>query len=151
MSTMSPADPTTPGTSPNDTSPVIGSFYMSWVHGKCVQDCVGTFPCGGNAQSWDIIYDTLEICCDERNWYNKDCYTDKVITCCHCALMSTLSLWPNLTDLFSFFSNLAYVISNPCANTCSNKRASTYTLSHSWILVYLKAHVNKLIYNLLLI
>jgi len=47
-------------------------YYMSWAEKKCVQDCTGT-GCGGLASKWDILYDDLMTCCQERNWWNKDC------------------------------------------------------------------------------
>jgi len=50
-------------------------YYMNYARGTCVQDCLGPTPatCGGLAESWDITYLTLRICCAERNSWNRDC------------------------------------------------------------------------------
>jgi hypothetical protein len=48
-------------------------WFMDYDANKCVQDCVGASPCGGLAESWDLLYDSQSSCCDERNWWNADC------------------------------------------------------------------------------
>jgi hypothetical protein len=72
MAITSPAH-TPQAPSQSNTTPVVAKFYKSWVHKTCVQDCDGAWPCGGQAQSWDYVYDTLNICCDETDWYNDNC------------------------------------------------------------------------------
>ena len=72
MAITSPAR-TPQAPSQSNTTPVVAKFYKSWVHKTCVQDCDGAWPCGGQAQSWDYVYDTLNKCCDETDWYNDNC------------------------------------------------------------------------------
>ncbi len=38
-------------------------FYVDWIKGQCVKDCVGPAPCGGLAQLWDPLYDSDITCC----------------------------------------------------------------------------------------
>ena len=38
-------------------------WYMDWNENKCVQDCTGASPCGGLAETWDLVYDTQDKCC----------------------------------------------------------------------------------------
>jgi len=38
-------------------------FYIDWINQYCVQDCVGSAPCGGLAQAWDTVYDSASACC----------------------------------------------------------------------------------------
>lgn len=64
------ANPVT-GTVPA-TSPASGKYYMNWSKMRCVRDCYGALPCGGNAEAWDETYDDLESCCKDRNWWDLD-------------------------------------------------------------------------------
>lgn len=45
-------------------------WYMDFSSWECVQDCEGASPCGGFANFWDIMYDTKQKCCGEREWWN---------------------------------------------------------------------------------
>jgi hypothetical protein len=57
-------------------SPSTGTtkYWMDWTNKKCVQDCVGSSPCGGLAESWDKKYDTKTECCVENmNYDRKEC------------------------------------------------------------------------------
>lgn len=45
-------------------------WYMNFRTWKCVQDCDGASPCGGYANSWDIMYESKEKCCREREWWD---------------------------------------------------------------------------------
>ena len=57
-------------------SPSAGTtkYWMDWTNKKCVQDCVGSSPCGGLAESWDKKYDTKTECCVENmNYDRKEC------------------------------------------------------------------------------
>ena len=46
-----------------------GKYFISWSVGKCIEDGGGL----GNAENWDILYDSLIQCCNERNWWNDEC------------------------------------------------------------------------------
>lgn len=48
-------------------------FYMDYVNGYCVQNCDGALPCGGIADTWDELYDTLKACCAGKDWWNDNC------------------------------------------------------------------------------
>ncbi|KAL7503822.1 hypothetical protein ACHAXN_001894 [Cyclotella atomus] len=45
-------------------------WYINFNTWECVQDCDGASPCGGLANSWDVMYDTRQTCCGERKWWN---------------------------------------------------------------------------------
>ena len=51
-----------------------GKYWVNWSYGKCVRDCPsGSAPgCGGIAQSWDGIHDSLTACCNKISWVPKD-------------------------------------------------------------------------------
>lgn len=51
-------------------------FFVDWTMQRCVQDCEGSAPCGGLAQTWDILYNTENDCCDIISWIPKE-------TCLH--------------------------------------------------------------------
>lgn len=46
-------------------------WYMDYTSMGCVQDCEGPSPCGDLANSWDILYNTQDQCCNERMWWDK--------------------------------------------------------------------------------
>ncbi|KAL7470367.1 hypothetical protein ACHAXS_010591, partial [Conticribra weissflogii] len=47
-------------------------WYPNWEGFVCVQDCVGAPPCGGFAENWDSLYDSVEACCDSKlNWVTE--------------------------------------------------------------------------------
>lgn len=49
------------------------SWYADWGAQTCVQDCEGSAPCGGLAQSWDFLYASKSACCSERMSWSEDC------------------------------------------------------------------------------
>ncbi len=56
-------------------SVVVGSekWYVDWDNYECVQDCTGESPCGGIAETWEELYTSKEVCCDELLFWKKDC------------------------------------------------------------------------------
>eukprot|EP00956_Cyclotella_meneghiniana_P004011 scaffold4865_cov83-Cyclotella_meneghiniana.AAC.9 len=54
------------------TSVSAGSskWYMDWNGSKCVQDCTGASPCGGLAETWDTLYDSQDICCEDISLFD---------------------------------------------------------------------------------
>ncbi|KAL7465342.1 hypothetical protein ACHAXS_005670 [Conticribra weissflogii] len=47
-------------------------WYPDWKGYVCVQDCVGAAPCGGLAENWDPLYNTVESCCNTKlNWVTE--------------------------------------------------------------------------------
>ena len=49
----------------SSTSAGSTKWYMDWNENKCVQDCIGSSPCGRLAEAWDIVYDTQDKCCKD--------------------------------------------------------------------------------------
>ena len=47
-------------------------FYVDWVNEHCVKDCNGSAPCGGLAQTWDILYDSESDCCASIPWISAE-------------------------------------------------------------------------------
>lgn len=39
-------------------------WYVDWDKKSCVQDCVGGAPCGGQANSWNLLHSSAAKCCD---------------------------------------------------------------------------------------
>ena len=39
-------------------------WYMDWVAWACVKDCDSGTDCGGLANKWDVLFPTVETCCD---------------------------------------------------------------------------------------
>lgn len=46
-----------------------GGWYVNHQALRCVQDCVGTSPCGGLAKSWDEIFTSDRNCCSAKLWW----------------------------------------------------------------------------------
>ena len=53
---------------------VTSGTYMDYTMWTCVQDCKGSFPCGGLTNPWDVTFTTQSMCCNQKMWWNKkDC------------------------------------------------------------------------------
>ncbi|KAL7460646.1 hypothetical protein ACHAXS_001091, partial [Conticribra weissflogii] len=63
------------GTSGGTTVSGSNKWYPNWEDFICVQDCVGASPCGGLAESWDPLYDTVATCCDTKLSWVSGCVT----------------------------------------------------------------------------
>jgi len=44
-------------------------YYASQKLQRCVQDCVGSAPCGGLAESWDEVFTSSSQCCQQKLWW----------------------------------------------------------------------------------
>ena len=40
---------------------------------RCVQDCLGDYPCHGRPSSYKELYDTFQTCCEHHTWWITDC------------------------------------------------------------------------------
>ncbi|EED86748.1 predicted protein [Thalassiosira pseudonana CCMP1335] len=48
-------------------------WYVDWNLSICVQDCVGSAPCGGLAETWDSLYTSAAACCSGKlSWVDAD-------------------------------------------------------------------------------
>lgn len=48
-------------------------WYVDWNLSICVQDCVGSAPCGGLAETWDSLYTSAAACCSGKlSWVDPD-------------------------------------------------------------------------------
>ena len=56
------------------SDPGSGKWFVDYENFKCAQDCTGDSPCGDVAQ-WDIIFDTVDSCCQNKLWWinKEDC------------------------------------------------------------------------------
>jgi hypothetical protein len=59
-----------------DSGSGTGKFYVDWAAnsymGMCVKDCPETDPdldCGGNAEGWESLYDSADVCCKTHLWW----------------------------------------------------------------------------------
>lgn len=43
-------------------------WYVDWVAGKCVKDCIGAAPCGGLKENYEPGHATASACCDTISW-----------------------------------------------------------------------------------
>ena len=61
------------GTSSSTTASGTNKWYVDWTDSKCVQDCVGTSPCGGIVESWEELHSSHdEECCEKKlSWLSK--------------------------------------------------------------------------------
>mmetsp|Transcript_20073 Transcript_20073/g.42253 ORF Transcript_20073/g.42253 Transcript_20073/m.42253 type:complete len:568 (+) Transcript_20073:272-1975(+) len=50
-----------------------GKWYVDYDTDTCKQDCVGSAPCGGAAESWEVLYDTVSACCQGKLWWVESC------------------------------------------------------------------------------
>jgi hypothetical protein len=50
-------------------------WYMNYQVGRCVVSCANGAGagCGGVANFWDIMFDSLENCCTQMNYWNANC------------------------------------------------------------------------------
>ena len=48
-------------------------WYVKYESNTCVQDCVGSSPCGGIAESWDEVFKDKKECCEKKLWWNNKC------------------------------------------------------------------------------
>lgn len=53
-----------------------GKWYVKYDASTCVQDCVGSSPCGGIAQSWEETFNDKNTCCEKKMWYNNKCLSN---------------------------------------------------------------------------
>ncbi len=74
-----PSLSSSPSTNPTSAPSIIladsyqpGRWYPDWETYTCVQDCVGTPPCGGAAEFWDDLYSSRDECCSTRLSWNMD-------------------------------------------------------------------------------
>ena len=59
-------------------SPVASTqVYMDWVLLKCVASCEGPPPCGGKAQVWNELFDSVEDCC--TNYFTSSTLVTKCL------------------------------------------------------------------------
>lgn len=59
-------------------SPVASTqVYMDWVLLKCVASCEGPPPCGGKAQVWNELFDSVEDCC--TNYFTSSTFVTKCL------------------------------------------------------------------------
>eukprot|EP00804_Cyclotella_cryptica_P028634 CCRYP_008156-RA/>CCRYP_008156-RA protein AED:0.27 eAED:0.27 QI:0/-1/0/1/-1/1/1/0/592 len=50
-------------------------WYMNYQIGRCVMDCANGAECGGQANFWDILFESQENCCRQMNYWNSACIT----------------------------------------------------------------------------
>ncbi|EED95715.1 hypothetical protein THAPSDRAFT_267963 [Thalassiosira pseudonana CCMP1335] len=59
-------------------SPVASTqVYMDWVLLKCVASCEGPPPCGGKAQVWNELFDSVADCC--TNYFTSSTLVTKCL------------------------------------------------------------------------
>ena len=95
--TGAPSMPPTPKPTPTPTEDNIimysGQFYVDWAvdGGRCVQDCVGSKPCGGKKDPWEIGHPTEAVCCSTMSY--------RPYSQCTYKLSTPAPITPNTTPL----------------------------------------------------
>ena len=57
--------------SQGQTPPDSNKWYVEWSNETCVKDCEGNAPCGGLAQPWNGLFDSVVECCKTMPWNGK--------------------------------------------------------------------------------
>lgn len=81
----------------NTSLPATNKWYVNHQDEMCQQDCLeqDSGPCGGLAESWDSLYETAAICCEEKlSWVAlASCEAQSTLT----ALVGTSQWYVNWT------------------------------------------------------